>query len=1220
MTISDSTKTDRLFKESQDRRMTSTDKAFYEETAANLRVLQGKEVWLENIDSDPATAVAAGTVWMQSGWLHEDISVNNEQAWFASGTGDSSGYWKGWVPPKVGQGYTISIYESGSAGSGPGTKLGTTDAIDWVFDYQEGMFWAQDSCTGKTTPFYISGYRYSGALTTKEQFDEWYQASGTGGGSAWSGATDFYGFSSNALTLYGDSGVHTTFTPRIEWNQNGFENRTDSTLAWTDSGPDRTLSIQPVATSFDYWISGTKHTSTGDTHQIADTMGIHAIYYDGGSLTSAANPSLGAVDSVIRTKAIAAYVYWNKSSQTAIYVGEERHGKDMAPDTHAYLHFVRGLAYYTGLGLVNISSNQDGDDDCDAQVGVSAGAVADEDLYLTQSAVNSTTGIPVYYMSGNAPGWYKRTTIGFPVMSSNSADGRLVYNENTGGDSWKLTEVTNADFVLYHIFVTTEKDTPIISIMGQSEYANAGTARNAALTEIRSLVLDDVLFPEIHPLGTVIYQTRDSYDNAVHARIRQTDEGDDYVDWRSETIERVSISTTDHGSLTGLSDDDHTQYHTDARGDVRYPASGLVNKTYIDAVSSNATNAQNWVLNTYSGATESLITSHTSQMSSNALNAYNWTNASSQRYEDLLGSGNKYTSAYISTSTGVFALASHTHDLSGSSWSGAAGYIGHSSNTGVHFPSSSIRPWLDAKYKGTGATYAIEDLTDVAEMAPADNQVLSWDNDNSYWSSQTVSASDVAWSGAAGFYTISSSVNPRWVSSQAISGGTITFNTFAGQTDATAAEIEELTDSSETTLHSHAASESWSGATGYIGHSSNVDIHYASSNILNWLNGEYQQSGTQGGISSWYDLSAGTGVTPFGGSVSVSGTQAETLSILGYATISANATIAKSGAKYTSAYLSGQRVKDLFNHNFYSLSSNLYNQTWISTFSSNIISKLGGYIPSTTMVNKSDNDVLTWDSANNMWSSATATAVVASIEDITDVADMTSKSDNDILVWDAGNAFWSSQSAGTEANYNAGWALVSSQSTITHNFGTTPTIVGISPSGTDTFSYSVSYDATNITVYLSVEGKHCVNWFAGGPSTGNDLDFYVQPQGVEVVRDGSNILYFSGQNGTYVYSGNNTIIISSATAVGGTYLDNVSSNAIAAYNFSANSALVKTGFAQKSSEGTIAHGLGSIPTHVSVTPSGMSTNFGVNCKVDVNNITVYMTAPGTRDLFWQASV
>jgi hypothetical protein len=32
-----------------------------------------------------------------------------------------------------------------------------------------------------------------------------------------------------------------------------------------------------------------------------------------------------------------------------------------------------------------------------------------------------------------------------------------------------------------------------------------------------------------------------------------------------------SAGAVDHGALTGLSDDDHTQYHTDARGDARYP-------------------------------------------------------------------------------------------------------------------------------------------------------------------------------------------------------------------------------------------------------------------------------------------------------------------------------------------------------------------------------------------------------------------------------------------------------------------------------------------------------------------------------------------------------------------------------------------------------------------------------------------------------------------------
>ena len=32
----------------------------------------------------------------------------------------------------------------------------------------------------------------------------------------------------------------------------------------------------------------------------------------------------------------------------------------------------------------------------------------------------------------------------------------------------------------------------------------------------------------------------------------------------------VEVGFTDHGSLSGLGDDDHMQYHTDARGDLRY--------------------------------------------------------------------------------------------------------------------------------------------------------------------------------------------------------------------------------------------------------------------------------------------------------------------------------------------------------------------------------------------------------------------------------------------------------------------------------------------------------------------------------------------------------------------------------------------------------------------------------------------------------------------------
>lgn len=50
--------------------------------------------------------------------------------------------------------------------------------------------------------------------------------------------------------------------------------------------------------------------------------------------------------------------------------------------------------------------------------------------------------------------------------------------------------------------------------------------------------------------------------------------------------------------------------------------------------------------------------------------------------------------------------------------------------------------------------------------------------------------------------------------------------------------------------------------------------------------------------------------------------------------------ILKSGNLYWSAYLSGQNVADIFYHNDYSYSGNIYNKDWINTFSGNIDTRI----------------------------------------------------------------------------------------------------------------------------------------------------------------------------------------------------------------------------------------------------------------------------------------
>jgi len=350
----------------------------------------------------------------------------------------------------------------------------------------------------------------------------------------------------------------TELTPRKNWNQNGFPTKSTSTISFTDGT--NTFSIQPTGVNFQYFVAGIEYTSTGDTVVIDDTKeGIHAIYYDGSTLTATANPSAGDFDTYIRTKCLVSILYWDTSASEAIYVGEERHGYGMSPNTHNYLHFTVGLAYLSGIGL-NTLSVDGGGATADAQFGVDAGSVSDEDLHLSISAVAAGTGLPIYYMLGSTPEWQKHTEAGFSVRTLDGTSGtRLAYNQYVAPD-WQLTDVGNNDFVLCHIFATTEKDNPMIAIMGQNKYTTKKNARAGALTEIHSLLLDDVLFPEIRAIATVIFQTNTGYASEVNARVVSTDEGDDYIDWRSEVISRTEISTTDHSSLSGLSSDDHTQY------------------------------------------------------------------------------------------------------------------------------------------------------------------------------------------------------------------------------------------------------------------------------------------------------------------------------------------------------------------------------------------------------------------------------------------------------------------------------------------------------------------------------------------------------------------------------------------------------------------------------------------------------------------------------------
>jgi hypothetical protein len=342
----------------------------------------------------------------------------------------------------------------------------------------------------------------------------------------------------------------------------GFFSRTTSTLSFDNST--RNFSITPTGASFEFWVKGVKYTKTGaQTIQIPALSGNHFIYFDA---TGALATTQAAGQELFIDNALISIIYWNTDTNTRTYFAEERHGMQMDGATHSYLHTVLGAQFISGLALQGFSVDGDGSLAAHAQFTSDSGTIRDEDLVLNISA---QTQIPVLYRQGLL--WRKKAADSFPFIYSGTAgytgaSGRIPFNEFTGG-AWQLTEVANNGFVLVHLFGTNDIENPVVAIQGTATYGNVSAARLAASSEISSL--SGLPFAEFVALGSVVLESANAYTNTPKAIVRSV-EGADYVDFRGTQLYTPAGEVSTHGLLSGLSSDDHLQYHTDARGDIRY--------------------------------------------------------------------------------------------------------------------------------------------------------------------------------------------------------------------------------------------------------------------------------------------------------------------------------------------------------------------------------------------------------------------------------------------------------------------------------------------------------------------------------------------------------------------------------------------------------------------------------------------------------------------------
>ena len=355
------------------------------------------------------------------------------------------------------------------------------------------------------------------------------------------------------------------YTTRSEWYQNGFKDvdggNPNNDILITFNNTTRTLSLAPTGTSFIYYRLGYAYTETATLTKVLGTGiagddGLWVFYIDSTGLSSAQNPSHDAVDDVIEKTCIVAYVMWDAVNNLGKLMWEA-HGMNMSPFTHHWLHDNIGAVYREGMALSGFTDiGGDGDQDTDVQFNISAGIFYDEDIEHGVNAIAIGDSYDLWYLEGSNWRWISTTMPG-----REHPDGMLAWN-----DAGTQTEADNGDYVCAHIFATNimtnagSTTREYIFIQGQAEYDSSKLARAGADVEINTLVYGTLPLEEIVPVATIILQTGTGMSNGISASIEYTESGDEFIDWRGSDLKASGGSISDHGSLAGLTDNDHPQY------------------------------------------------------------------------------------------------------------------------------------------------------------------------------------------------------------------------------------------------------------------------------------------------------------------------------------------------------------------------------------------------------------------------------------------------------------------------------------------------------------------------------------------------------------------------------------------------------------------------------------------------------------------------------------
>lgn len=286
-----------------------------------------------------------------------------------------------------------------------------------------------------------------------------------------------------------------------------------------------------------------------ETVTFDDTEGEWFFYFTPAGVLTASQTF--STDIISGPHVFVAECYWDATNKIAVLGGiDEAHGMQLSGAAHVNEHYGIGALVRSGLSPNTIASDESGALATHAQWGIDNGSISDEDKLHAISAIASTTGGPILYLS--TANNYLRETSNSGYWFTTAGSGRAAYNNLTTGT---LDEVDNGKYVWIYVAAIGANTTTkrVFAMPGPEQYANKVAATNGVSDGFYSL-LGKINLQERRPLFAILIQTNDGYGNAVKSRVVTTSFGD-YVDFRTDRSPSGTVgAATNHNALSGRSD------------------------------------------------------------------------------------------------------------------------------------------------------------------------------------------------------------------------------------------------------------------------------------------------------------------------------------------------------------------------------------------------------------------------------------------------------------------------------------------------------------------------------------------------------------------------------------------------------------------------------------------------------------------------------------------